>query len=118
MSFANGGSLIAHIPKISYFTFYTHHMIVVGSYGFLLNVQVSVHPSYFCPSIFSLPDDNLRKCRWIFTKLGLCLDIVEIWLGIANGQILIELSAHYMIVVGYYDFTFIFAVGIVVFVLN
>ena len=38
-------------------------------------------------SIFSFPDDNLSKCQWIFTKLGLCINIVEIWFGIANGQI-------------------------------
>ena len=25
---------------------------------------------------------NLSKCQWIFTKLGMCIDIVEIWLGI------------------------------------
>ena len=39
--------------------------------------------------IFSFPDDNLSKHQWIFTKLGtgICIDIVEIWSGIANGQI-------------------------------
>ena len=37
--------------------------------------------------IFSFPDDNLSKHQWIFTKLGMCIDIVEIWFGIANGQI-------------------------------
>ena len=36
---------------------------------------------------FSFPDDNLSKHQWIFTKLGMCIDIVEIWFGIANGQI-------------------------------
>ena len=36
--------------------------------------------------IFSFPDDNLNKHQWIFTKLGMCIDIVEIWFGIANGQ--------------------------------
>ena len=36
---------------------------------------------------FSFPDDNLSKQQWIFTKLGMCIDIVEIWFGIANGQI-------------------------------
>ena len=33
----------------------------------------------------------------IFTKFGMCIDIVEIWFGIANGQIcqiLTELSAR------------------------
>ena len=39
--------------------------------------------------IFPFPNDNLSKHQWIFTKLGMCIDIVEIWFGIANriGQI-------------------------------
>ena len=41
-----------------------------------------------CPSVsFSFPDDNLSKHQLIFTKLGMCIDIVDIWSGIANGQI-------------------------------
>ena len=47
----------------------------------------SVHPSV----CFLFPDDNLSKHQWIFTKLGMCIDIVEIWFGIANGQI----SSHF-----------------------
>ena len=51
-------------------------------------VRPSVRPSVVRPSIrFSFPDDNLSKHQWIFTKLGMCIDIVEIWFGIANGQI-------------------------------
>ena len=50
--------------------------------------------------IFSYPDDNLSKRQWIFTKLGMCIDIVEIWFGFANGQIshqiFTELSAQDM----------------------
>ena len=38
-------------------------------------------------SIFSFPDDNLSKCQGILTKLGTCIDIKEIWFGIANWQI-------------------------------
>ena len=50
--------------------------------------SVSVRPSVVRPSVrFSFPDDNLSKHQWIFTNLGMCIDIVEIWLGIANGQI-------------------------------
>ena len=30
---------------------------------------------------------NLSKYQWIFTKLGVCIDILEIRFGIANGQI-------------------------------
>ena len=57
---------------------------MVGYYGFKLDVRrtlvrLSVR--------FSFPDDNLSKNQWIFTKLDMCIDIVEIWFGIANGQI-------------------------------
>ena len=41
----------------------------------------------------------------------MCIDIMEIWFGIANGHIssfLAELSAHYTIVVEYCSFTFLF----------
>ena len=72
--------------------FIPRHTIVAGYYGFTLVIRVSgrlsVHPSYVRPSVrFSFPDDNLSKHQWIFTKLGMCIDIVEIWFGIANGQI-------------------------------
>ena len=30
-------------------------------------------------SDFLFPDDSLSKYQWIFTKLGLCIDVVEIW---------------------------------------
>ena len=44
-------------------------------------------------SVFSFLDDNLSKShlsksQWIFSKLGLCSDVVEVCFGIANGQIL------------------------------
>ena len=48
--------------------------------------------SSVCPSVcltvrFSFSDDNLSKHQWIFTKLGICIDIEELWFGIVNGQI-------------------------------
>ena len=47
-----------------------------------------VRQSYVHPAIhFLFPDDNLSKHQWVFTKLGMCIDIMEIWFGIANGQI-------------------------------
>ena len=61
--------------------------------SFCPSVCPSVRPSYVRPSVvhpsvrFSFPDDNLSKPQWIFIKLGVCIDIVEIWFGIANGQI-------------------------------
>ena len=39
-------------------------------------------------SVFSFLDKNFSKSQWIFTKLGMCIDIVAICFGIANGQIL------------------------------
>ena len=50
--------------------------------------QISTELSPRDTSIFSFPDDNLCKCQGILTKLGTCIDIKEIWFGIANGQIL------------------------------
>ena len=37
--------------------------------------------------IFSFPDYNLSTYQGIFTKLAVCIDIKEIWFGIANGHI-------------------------------
>ena len=37
--------------------------------------------------IFLFPGDNLCKCQGSLIKLGTCIDIKEIWFGIANGQI-------------------------------
>ena len=28
--------------------------------------------------VFAFQDDNLSKYQWIFTRLGMCIDIVEI----------------------------------------
>ena len=59
---------------------------------------MSVRHSVARPSVrFSFPVDNLSKHQWTFTKLGMCIDTVEIWFGIANGQIcqiFTELSAR------------------------
>ena len=33
-------------------------------------------------SEFSFLDDNLSKYQWLFTKLGVCINIVDIWFGI------------------------------------
>ena len=38
-------------------------------------------------SIFTFPDDNFSKYHWVFTKLGVCIDIIDIYFGIANGRI-------------------------------
>ena len=57
------------------------HTIGAGYFGFTLVVRVFVRLS-----VRLFPDDNLSKHQWIFTKLGMCNDIVQIWFGIANGQ--------------------------------
>ena len=36
--------------------------------------------------VVSFPDDNLSKYKWIFAKLGMCIDNVEIWLG-TQGEV-------------------------------
>ena len=36
--------------------------------------ELSAHDMY----VFSFLDYNLSKYQWIFTKLGMCIDIVEI----------------------------------------
>ena len=61
--------------------------------------------------IFLFPEDNLSKYQGILTKLGTCIDIKEIWFGIANGHIL---SIFDRVICqrhnngGYYHFTFLF----------
>ena len=44
------------------------HMMVAEYYDIILALCLSVHPSVIRPSVFSLQDDNLSKCQWIFTK--------------------------------------------------
>ena len=80
--------VIVALPGLFSYLFIPHHTIVAGYYGFTLDVRVSAHPTVHHLSVrFSFPDDNLSKYQWIFTKLGMCIDIVEIWFGIPNGQI-------------------------------
>ena len=83
-SMQNQGSFSGTISWYSHI-FIPRHTIVAGYYGFMLVVRESVHLSV---RLFLFPDDNLSKHQWIFTKFGMCIDIVEIWFGIANGQIL------------------------------
>ena len=47
----------------AYGNFIPRNMIVVGYYGFMLAVCVSVHLSYAQPSVFSFPDKSLSKCH-------------------------------------------------------
>ena len=61
--------------------------------------------------IFSFPDDILSKCQGILIKPGTCIDMMEIWFGIANGQIssmFDRVIYRNMIMAGYYSLTFLF----------
>ena len=96
--------LLMNLKLLTIIVIIPRHTIVVGYYGFTLDVRVS-----FCPSVrpsvrFPFPDDKHRR---IFTKFGMCIDIVEIWFGIANGHISskFELSAR---MEGYYSLKFLF----------
>ena len=96
----SNNKMLFHLYNLLIAIFIHCHMIVAGCYGpphdsggvyyygFTLDISVSVRPLYFHPPDFSFPDDNLCKHQWIFMKLGMCIDIVEIWFGIVNGQIL------------------------------
>ena len=54
------------------------------SYVHLLNIHQFIH----CMSILSLfLDNNLSNYHWIFTTLVMCIDVVEIGVVIADGQI-------------------------------
>ena len=77
--------------KVVYWNFYTPPHNSGGVLWFHVGrpwVHPSIRLSVVRPSVrFSLPDDNLSKHQWIFTKLVMCIAIVEIWFRIANGQI-------------------------------
>ena len=49
----------------------------------LFLTELSAHDTF----IFSFQDNNLSKSQRIFTKLDMCIDIVEILFGIAFGYI-------------------------------
>ena len=52
---------------------------------------------------FRFPDDNLSKCQGILTKLGICIDMKEIWFGTAY-----ELSARNTLMAEYCFFFLLF----------
>ena len=55
-------------------------------------------------SAFLFSDDNLKTFKWISTKLGMCIDIVEILFGIANGQISSMFTAFFAVTRPYFCF--------------
>ena len=62
-------------------------------------------------SLFLFQASNLHKFQWIFTKLDMCIDILEIWFRISKRQ---TLSIFYRVIClqhancDYYLFTFFF----------
>ena len=53
-------------------------------------VRPSVSRTTVRPPVFRFLDDNISKHQWIFTKLGLSIDVVEIWFEIANGKLSLD----------------------------
>ena len=67
--------------------------------GKFRQILTEVHVPARDTPIFSFPDDNLSKCRWILTKFGTCIDLKGkgSGLGLLMGTFrlcLLELSAH------------------------
>ena len=54
------------------------------------NQKLSAHQSVICtlvsPSVFRF-QTIMSKYQWVFAKLGICIDIMEIWFRIIIGQI-------------------------------
>ena len=63
-------------------------------------------------SEFSFPDDNFSKYQWIFTKLGVCIDIVNIWFWIADGQITSVFDSYLPVSCPYFHFWMITLVNV------
>ena len=61
--------------------------IADGHFCFFFFFQVLTELSARDTSGFLFAGDNFSNYQWIFTKLGMCIDIVEIYFGSANGQI-------------------------------
>ena len=55
-----------------------------------------IHLSYAHLSILLFPDNNSIKHQWIFAKLGMSIDSVEILFGIANGHTIVAGHHHFM----------------------
>ena len=67
--------------------FIPSHTRVAGFYDTKLVIRLSVCLSVCRTSILLFQDDNLDTFPWVFTKLGMCIDIVDFWFRVAIGQI-------------------------------
>ena len=63
--------------------------VVNGQFTLILTELSARHTS-----VFSFPDNKLHKYQSVFTKFGMCSDIIEIWFEIANGHISSFFSSH------------------------
>ena len=73
----------------------------------LPNIRLSV----VRPSVFSCPGNNLSKYQWLFTELGMCIDLWRSDLGLLMGkfnQFSTELPVRHTIVAEYYCGKFVF----------
>ena len=72
------------------------------------HVCLSVHHM----SVFLFADNNFSKYQWSFAKLGMCNDIVEIWFGIAIGQILSIFNSYLPETCPFFPFSTITSVNV------
>ena len=63
-------------------------------------------------SVYAFPDDNFSKYQWIFTRHGMCIDILDICFGIANGQISSIFDSYLPAIHPYFTFRTITSVNI------
>ena len=88
------------------------HTIVVAYYGITLAVRVSIPLSVCHLSVFSFPNVNLSKSQWIFNKLCVCINILQIWFEIVNGQISPIFDSYLSAIRPYFHFWMITSVNI------
>ena len=84
-----GYSIFPRLGNLSHFYTPPHDS---GGVLWFQNGRPFVRPSACRTSVrpsvrISFPENNLSKYQWNFAKLGMCIDIMEIWFGIASGQI-------------------------------
>ena len=105
-------AFVMHVQKATHFYTPPHDSgrvlcYHVGCPCVRVSIHLSIHLSVVSPSVFSFPDDNLSNCQWIFTKLGVCFDIVEIWFWIVNGQMLLIFDSYLPTIRLYFHFRMI-----------
>ena len=105
------GILAVNMVVLYLFTFYTLPHNSGGVLWFHVGCPC-VRPSVVRPSVFLFLDNNLSKYEWIFTKLGNCIDNMEIWFGISNGKITSVFNSYLPAIHPYFCFRTITSVNI------